>query len=359
MKLFTIGPVQMYERTLEIRSQRIPYFRTAKFSRMVHETDLILKEMIGTDQKSKTIYLTASGTAAMEAAVTNCFSSCDKLLIVNGGTFGERFVQIARHHKIPYEVIKLPFGEVLSEQHLCNYLGKGISGVLVNLDETSTGQLYDVSIIRSFCKKENALLVVDAISTFLCDEYHMDDYGIDMSIISSQKGLCISPGLSMIILGKKALQKYSENQQYTSYYFSYEQYLRDVERGQTPFTPAIGTLMELYDILTYVKQKGLGTHLEEIAAKANHFRSRMKGLHTHLYIPSYPLSNAITPVILKKANATQLIATLSEEYEMMVNPTGGEMGNQMIRVAHIGALMAKDYDDLADAMCNVLSKEQV
>ncbi|MEG1185971.1 MAG: alanine--glyoxylate aminotransferase family protein, partial [Eubacterium sp.] len=96
MSLFTVGPVEMYPETLEIRSHQIPYFRTPEFSEMMNKMDEKLKKMVGTSQKSKTIYLTASGTAGMEAVVMNSFNTHDKLLIVNGGTFGQRFVDICQ-----------------------------------------------------------------------------------------------------------------------------------------------------------------------------------------------------------------------------------------------------------------------
>jgi aspartate aminotransferase-like enzyme len=75
------------------------------------------------------------------------------------------------------------------------------------LHETSTGQLYDIKMISKFCKKNNMYLIVDAISTFLCDEYHMDENDIDVTIISSQKGLCVAPGMSMVAINSRILKE--------------------------------------------------------------------------------------------------------------------------------------------------------
>ena len=89
-KLFTIGPVEMYPDTLKIASRQTPYFRTESFSALMLETDALLKQMLHTDKSAETIYLTASGTAAMEASVLNIFNKSDKLLVVSGGIFGKR-----------------------------------------------------------------------------------------------------------------------------------------------------------------------------------------------------------------------------------------------------------------------------
>ena len=103
MKLFTIGPTEMYENTKVVRRNDIPYFRTPEFSADVQLMDRLLKKQMGTAESSQTIYLTASGTGAMEATIQNCFSAQDKLLVIDGGSFGNRFAQICDIHRIPYE----------------------------------------------------------------------------------------------------------------------------------------------------------------------------------------------------------------------------------------------------------------
>ena len=243
MKLFTIGPVQMFPETLDIRAQQIPYFRTTEFSQMMLKTDLLLKKVAGTGPESKVIYLTASGTAAMEATVMNCFSSEDKVLVIAGGTFGQRFAEICRVHEIPSESIVLKFGEILTREVLEKYNDQGFTGMLVNLHETSTGQLYDIGIISEFCKRNGLYLIVDAISTFLCDEFYMDEWGIDVTILSSQKGFCLAPGLSMIVLNGKIIREKVLPKKVKSMYFNFNDYLCNIARGQTPFTPAVGILI--------------------------------------------------------------------------------------------------------------------
>lgn len=140
MKLFTIGPVEMYPETLEMSGKQLPYFRTSEFSEIMLENEVLLKESIHAPKESKVIFLTASGTAAMEAAVINCFTSDDRLLVIQGGSFGRRFSEICRIHKIPFDELILSFGEVLTKEKLEPYNKKGYSGLLVNLHETSTGQ---------------------------------------------------------------------------------------------------------------------------------------------------------------------------------------------------------------------------
>ncbi len=354
MKLFTIGPVQMYERTFIEKAKQVPYFRNIEFSELMLDTDRLLKQTLGTSNDTHCIYLTASGTAAMEAAIINVFSTQDNLLVVVGGTFGKRFSQICDVHDIPHTDIILKEGEQLTEEHIRQYDGCGYTGFLVNLDESSTGQLYNIGLINSFCRANKLILVVDAITSFLCDDYRMDEYGADVTIMSSQKGLCVSPGISIVAINDETFSKRVLNNNPHSLYFDFKDYDINIKRGQTPFTPAIGILYEIHDFLVYLNEKGLNRHLDEIRERAQYFRNRVSEIGGE--IPDYPLSNAITPVIFSVPIAKKLYEQLDEKKGIIVNPTGGNMEKYQIRVSHIGNLSIEDYDELIEAIKEIRSE---
>ncbi len=346
MKLFTIGPVQMHPETLQVKEKPVPYFRTQEFSDFTFDMDRKFKQIIGAGPGSEVVYLTASGTAAMEAAVINCFGAEDKLLVIVGGTFGKRFADICAVHHIPHTNVELPFGEALTADYLAPYENKGYTGLLVNLDESSTGQLYDIRMLRDFCTRNGMLLVVDAITSFLCDPYDMDGFGVDVTIVSSQKGLALSPGLSMIALNEKAVRRTMEMDPGVMY-FDFKDYYLNMKRGQMPFTPAIGTFMELSDMLDRILAAGLENHLRHIAENAAYFRARVGSFGGSL--PGYPLSNAITPVVFREPICMDLFRALYAR-GLVINPVGGERAKTMIRVAHVGDLCLADYDELIAAI---------
>lgn len=348
IKLFTVGPAQMYQHTLDVRSQVVPYFRTPEFSKLNLESVKLIKKLVDADNDSEVIFLTASGSGAMEAAVINCFNEKDKLLVISGGTFGERFEQICQIHKIPYTAIKLGHNEQLTAAHLIKYNNQGYTGLLVNLHETYTGQLYDINMIHKFCEYNHLYLVVDAISTFLCDEYHMSQYNIDATIVSSQKGLCLAPGLSIVVLSRNIVENKIKNNKIHSLYFDFKDYILNMKRGQTPFTPCVGVLLELNDMLKYIDKQGVENRVKEVKDRCDYFRSKIKELPIHL--PVFPLSNAISPIRFEKDIAMDFFNYLKDNKHIMVNPVGGELGKSSIRVAHIGDLSFEDYDFLIDEM---------
>lgn len=355
MKLFTVGPVEMFDAVKNVRRNTdVPYFRTQEFSNLMLDTDSLLKKLIGTTETSEAIYLTGSGTAAMEATIMNCFSKDDNLLIINGGTFGQRFVDICNIHQIPHVDIELNYGEKFSGEHLKKFKDTKLTGLLVNIDETSTGQLYDIKLISEFCKEKNLFLVVDAISSFLCDPFDMDKYGIDAVIVGSQKGLCVEPGMSIVVLSKKIIEERVLCSQVASLYFDFKIYKENFKRGQTPFTPAVGICMELNASLHMIDEKGLQNHLQEIEDRAFDFREKVSRLPVSL--PQYPLSNAITPVIFDQDIAYKVFEILKDRYDLMVNPTGGKLHDKVLRVTHIGQLTKADNDLLIQRMTEVISE---
>lgn len=346
VKLFTVGPAQMYQHTIDVRSQVVPYFRTPEFSQLMLENTRLMKKILDAEDNAEVMFLTASGSGAMEATVVNCFDENDKLLIISGGTFGERFEKICEIHEIPFEALKLGHDEELKKEHFDKYEDQGFTGLLVNLHETYTGQLYDINIIHDFCRRNNLYLVVDAISTFLCDEYHMKKYQIDATIVSSQKGLCLAPGLSIVTLSDRMVQQRVLKNHVRSLYFDFKDYLLNIKRGQTPFTPAVGVCFELNDMLRYIDNQGVEVRLQEVKERCDYFRGKIVGLPMHL--PPYPLSNAISPVRFEKDIAMEFFQYLKDEKNIMVNPVGGELGKCSIRVAHIGDLKLADYDMLLE-----------
>ncbi|WIW70391.1 pyridoxal-phosphate-dependent aminotransferase family protein [Anaerosinus gibii] len=356
MRLFTIGPVQMYQHTLNIGANLIPYFRTNEFSNIMLEIDEMLKNIIGTDTSSESIYLTASGTAAMEATVMNCLDRSDKALVISGGSFGKRFEQICEIHSISYDALRLGVDEEFRSESLKPYEAKGYTAMLVNLHETSTGQLYDIKVLSSFCKRNNMYLIVDAISTFLCDTYNMDKFGIDVSIISSQKGLCLPPGISIVVLNQKIISEKVNSINPRSLYFDFKDYMNNLRRGQTPFTPAVGLFLQLQDMLKHITDIGIENRLLEVKNRCEHFRNNIKNMP--ITLPNYPLSNAITPILFKQDIAMKIFEELKDKQQIFVNPTGGELEDRSLRISHVGDLSLADNTILLNEIKKCLNDDK-
>lgn len=351
---FAVGPVQMDDEIRKIGSEEIPYFRTPEFSALMKENESMMLRFMKAGEHARSVFLTGSGTAAMEAAVINMFTREDKLLVVNGGSFGARFVKICGIHKIPYEEIRLESGKALTSVHLAPYSGQGFTGFLVNTHETSTGVLYDMELIGRFCRENDIWLVVDAISSFLADDFCMEEWGVDLALTGSQKALALPPGIAAIVMNERAVKRVMEAPAATLY-LNLKDYLRDGERGQTPYTPAVGILIQLNRRLGRIAKKGLLKEREQIRELAEDFRQRILGLPFEILSES--LSAAETPLCPtgkqadgRPASAYRIFEILKDEYGIFVCPNGGELAEKVFRVGHIGHLTIEDNKKLVDAL---------
>ena len=345
---FTVGPVMSCEEVRTIGAEQVPYFRTPEFSKIMFENENLMKKFAKADENARVVFLTGSGTAAMEAAVINVFDTKDKVLIVNGGSFGQRFVKICQIHQIPYTEIKLEIGKKLTQEMLDQYDGKDYTGFLVNIHETSTGVHYDPVMISEFCKKNNMFLLVDAISSFLADEFDMEKLGVDLMLTGSQKALACPPGFSVIVLSEHAVQRvYEKTPQ--CLYLDLKEALKNGERGQTPFTPAVGILRQIHArLLEIEKAGGVEAETAKIASLAADFREKIKDMPFE--IPSESMSNAVTPLHPLNVSAYKIFETLKDEYHIWVCPNGGDLAEKIFRVGHIGALTTDDNTSLVEAL---------
>ena len=356
IRLFTPGPVTMSTRTLAIGASQLPYNRTEQFSQITFEIIEDLKYIFGT--QGDVVIFAASGTGAMEAVTFNFLDQSDKVLIVNGGTFGQRWVDLCTQHEIPFEQISLNPGQPISLEALDHRLSsQEYSALLINAHETSTGTIYNTKAIGELTRKYGVFFIVDAISTICADIFMMDEWHVDVSLLSSQKALALPPGLSFLALNKKAKLRL-ETKTCQSYYFDIKEFLANQKRGQMPFTPVIGHFIMLHERLREIKLRGGVDFVVSRHSKlAEYFRKGLKDLPFGL-VPKSP-SNALTAISCPKGiDAFDLVTRLADDFNCFVAPNGGDLKHRVFRVSHLGEQNETDIDFLINALEDILNKYQ-
>ncbi len=338
--IFTPGPVAMSQEVLAIGAKQTPYFRNQPFSEVTFSCEALMMKMLNAPKGSKVIFLTASGTAGMESVVMNLLTAEDKALVVNGGGFGQRFVDICAVHEIPHLDFKVDNTNLADIEQQAPK--QDFSTLIVNAHETSVGHLYDLNALGQFSKKHDLLHIVDAISMFVTDPIDMQDHNIDVVIASSQKGLGLPPGLSMVVLSPNALAKIHDVK---SLYFNFKDYLSNGERGQSPYTPAVTIMLQLQARLAQIdRDGGIEKSIENAAQMAAYFREEIKDLPLKEFSAFMP--NAMTTLMpLDDKSATDIVKDMEEKYKIMICPNGGALATKVFRVSHMGH-MTKDYTDV-------------
>ena len=344
---FTVGPVQSNNQVLEIGGEQVPYFRTPEFSALMLENERLVCKLANAPENSRTVFITGSGTASMEAVVMNTLTQTDKALVVNGGSFGQRFADMLSHHEIEHTEIKLEVGQPLTKQTLQAFAGQGYTAFLVNVHETSTGVHYDIDLIGEFCKRNGIFLVVDAISSFLADEFDMTAVHAGVMITGSQKALACPPGISIVVLSPEGVQRVNSGRS-ACMYLDLKDALKNQERGQTPFTPAVGLLRQIHARLLQIEATGgTAASVESVRKLANYFRAGIRELPFEFITNA--MSNAVTSLHPTTASAYAIFEILKNEYGIWICPNGGALRDSVFRVGHIGCLTTEDYDTLIAA----------
>ena len=343
--IFTPGPVKMSEEIMNVGAKQTPYFRNCEFSDVTYACEKGLIEMVNAPEGSKVIFLTASGTAGMESVVMNLLTKEDKALTVHGGGFGGRFVDICAVHDVPHTDFVVKNTNLHDIKTLApkeNY-----TSLIVNAHETSVGHIYDLDAMGAYAKKNDLLFIVDAISMLVTDPIDMQSQNIDVVIASSQKGLALPPGLTMVILAPRAIKRV---QNIKNLYFNFKDYLSNGERGQTPYTPAVTIMLQLEARLAQIKRRGgVQQSIKRAQDIAQYFREEIKGLPLKEYTPYMPNAmTTLTPTDGK--SAMDIVNGLEDGYKVMVCPNGGAERDIIFRVSHMGDMTRAYTDVLIDAL---------
>jgi len=293
----------------------------------------------------------------MEAALVNFHSPGDEILVVEAGKFGERFTHLAKAYGLAVRVLKVPYGEAVSPEQVASEAKKftRIKSVCLQLCETSTGVVFDLRGIGRGLAGSQALLIVDAISGLGAARFGMDDWGIDVGISGSQKGLMLPPGLGFLAVGPRARARMNEAK-LPRFYFDLKLYEKAFADWDTPFTPAISLVVALQEALRQIAREGLEKMLRRSETLAEYTRGALRGLGLELF--ARRPSNALTAVALPaKVEGEALVEWIREKYGISIAGGQGEMRGHILRMAHMGFIRKKDLDRGLSALKEELKRK--
>lgn len=332
--LLTPGPTPVPAEALSAEGRPILHHRTAEFSAIFNEVKQGLQEVFCT--KNDVLIFAASGTGAMEGVVVNLLSPGDKALVLDTGVFGERWGKIIKAYGITPIVQKEQWGNPVNIAGVQKILDeqKDIKAIFGTLTETSTGVANDVKSLAALVKNRDTVLVIDAISGLGGQELWMDEWGVDVVVSGSQKGLMIPPGLAFACLNEKAWKRASEAK-LPKFYWDFKKYKEKMAENQTPFTPAVSLIVGLSAALQMIKNEGIQTILERHKKMARATRAGVQALSLELF--SKAPSDVVTAVKVPEGiNGGQIVKQLRERYGVSIAGGQLELKGKIFRIAHLG-----------------------
>ncbi len=350
-RLMAPGPTPVPEKVLLKMADTLIHHRTPQFQGVLKDVNDKLKKVFCT--KNPVLMFASSGTGAMEASVVNLLSKGDKAIVICGGKFGERFSEISKAYGVETVDYDVEWGVSADPAVVAELLAANpeVKAVFSTLCETSTGVVNDIKGIAAVVAKTDAVLVVDAISGLSADEIKPDEWGVDVVIGGSQKGLMLPPGLAFLSVSPKA-EKLIETSDLPKYYFSLKAALKSHAKNDTPWTPAVSLIQGLNVVLDMMLAEGLDNVLQRHADLAEATRGAMAALGLELLSESP--SNAATAVrIPDSVDGLALVKKMRDEQGMTIAGGQADLKGKIFRLAHLG------YMDKYDTITAIAAVETV
>jgi aspartate aminotransferase-like enzyme len=351
--LLAPGPTPVPPRVLQSMALPILHHRAPDFVPILDSAKKGLKRLYQTE--NDVLILTSTGTGGMVAAVNNFFSPGERVLVVNGGKFGERWTNIGRAYGLEVTEIEVPWGHAVKPEQVEQELARdgSIKGVLIQGSETSTGVFHDIRAVGEVLKRHpEVLYVVDAISALVAHDIKTDGWGIDVMVAGSQKGLMLPPGLAFISVSERAWKK-AEAAEAPHFYFNLKKERAALAKNQTNFTSSVTLVVALNEALKLLEAEGYGNVFARHARLAEATRAAAKALGLSLFAKESP-SNALTAVETPAGiDGQEVYKRMREDYGITGAGGQDQARGKIFRIAHLG------YADTFDVITAVAGLEMV
>lgn len=287
----------------------------------------------------------ATGTGGWEAALCNTLSPGDRVLAPRFGQFSHLWIDLARRHGLDPEVLEVPWGEGAPLERMRQVLSEdsshSIKGVLLVHNETSTGVCNDIRSVREILNDTNhpALLYVDGISSIGSIDFRMDEWGVDVAVTGSQKGLMLPPGLGIVCAGSRALEAYESAKCHRGF-FDFADMIKANRDGYFPYTPPLSMLYGLRESLNMLFEEGLDKVFERHYRFAEGVRTAVRAWDLSFCAKGRALaSDTVTAIVVPaEFNAAHIVDVAFRRYNLALGAGLSELAGKVFRIGHLGDL---------------------
>ena len=334
------GPTNVPDRVLRAIAAPTIDHRGPEFAALGLEVLEAVKPVFGTTQP--VVVYPASGTGAWEAALTNTLSPGDRVLAFETGHFATLWQEMATRLGLEVEFVPGDWRHgadpAAAQERLTADTGHEIKAVMVVHNETSTGVASRVSEVRAAidAAEHPALLLVDTISSLGSIEYRHDEWGVDVTVAGSQKGLMLPPGLSFNAVSDKALQA-SKTARLPRSFWDWQPILAANERGFFPYTPATNLLYGLKVALEMLDEEGLANVYARHTRHGEATRAAVRGWGMEvLALDEREYSGSLTAIHMPDGGADAVRDVILREYDMSLGAGLGILADKVFRIGHLG-----------------------
>ena len=348
------GPTPCPPEVLQAMTKQMIDHRGSEFVKIMNRVTDRLKQVFMT--KNDVFVLTGSGTGGLEAAIVNTLSPGDKVLAVSIGSFGDRFAKIAKTFGADVIPMNFEWGKAAEPDAIRKALQaeSKIKAVLVTHNETSTGVTNDLAAISSVVKSFDKLLLVDTISGMSSIKCPVDEWHLDVAISGSQKGWMVPPGLVFVSVSQEAWKAHASAKM-PRVYWDFTQAKAFLERGQTPWTPAVSVVFAMDAALDMMLKEGLPNIFARHARVGKAARAGIKSLGLSLFADEKYASDTVTAVTAPEGlDVRGLRRILREEHKVVLAGGQGKIEEKIFRIGHLGWVTEDNIKTVISALKSAL-----
>ncbi len=335
--LMTPGPTPVPAEVMLTMAAPMIHHRTPDFSAAFRAAIDNLKYVFETT--ADVLLFACSGTGVMESAIVNCFSAGDTVIVCRNGKFGDRQKNICETYGLNVIDLAYEWTEVVRPADVKAALeaNPGVRGVIVTQSETSTGVLNDVKAVGAIVRDyPETVLIVDSITGIGAVECKTDEWGLDVVMTGSQKGLMLPPGLAACTVSAKAWKAY-ERSTLPKFYFDWMKYKKNVEKDTTPFTPAVSLVLGLNEALRMIREEGIENTIARHSRLAEATRKGCEALGLELFAPAEGRGSAVTPVwVPEGVDGKAIVKVMKDKYGVTIAGGQDDYTGRIIRIGHLG-----------------------
>jgi len=336
--LMTPGPTPIPHQVSLVQAEPIIHHRTPAYTELFVGLVEGLKKVLLT--QNDVLTFAASGTGAMEGAVSNCFSPGDRVVVAAGGKFGERFAELGKVYRLEVELYEYPWDEAADPAVIARYLEEkpDIKGVFVTHSETSTGVVNDIEAIGKVVKGTPAILVVDSISGAGALELRTDGWNVDILVTGSQKALMTPPGLAVAAVSHKAWEMVDTAESLTDYFcFKKARNKYDSDNPESPFTPAISLVKGMSTAIEILLAEGLEEAWERHRILAMCTRAAVEAMGLELFPKALDRAYAVTAENAPEGiGGGDIVRQMNRTHGVIIAGGQDRLKGKIFRIGHVG-----------------------
>ena len=355
MIIFSPGPANISERVRKAMLAEDICHRDREFSELLGEIREDLLRIAGVWEGYEGVVFSGSGTLAIESCLSALSGWNRKVLVISNGVYGERAAEISRLYRTPIQEMRLPWGDSLDLNEVESRLRQDMFGAVYLVHhETTTGLLNPLPEIAAIARRNSRMVLVDGVSSIAGEEIDLEGWGVDLITGSANKCIRGVPGASFALVSRRFVRE-AERCRGSVYYADLLRHLKEEQKGQTPFTPAVQVFYAFREALRETLEQGVDERIRRYGIISGMLRKGLRSMGLEFYIPEQSMSNTMTTVRLPQGYDYEILHKGCRQGGYVIYASQGDLFKSTFRLGTVGLISKGDIEGFLNLLKSLVN----